>query len=845
VLADYVKPVTHRLNPTGKTISMSVPLRDGERALGEIAVRIGTDDAVRVSASVIAERLKGVIAAATLERIGVRAQGGDIALSELAAEGVDLAFDSAALELTLKQGADGREVGEISLARSIYDSDVAPASAPADVSGYVNVFAGVDHAWQSGRTGLHLELQSVIRVRGAVFENDLSIDGAVDRFECPFEAACVYGHEAGFKRRRSRVVYDLPEQEIRLQAGDVGFGGIGTQQTPDLLGVSIEHSARKLAPGRILSPTGQSALRLDLPAEVDVVMNGSVVRRLRLAPGTHNLRDLPLAAGVNDLELVITDATGQRRVPILKTYLDAQMLGTGKTEWSIAAGVPSYMVDGGRRYRTGDAFASAFLRYGVSDGLTAEAHAQADEVVRMGGVGAITATAWGSFGLEVAASSAIGRTGYAAGINWTLASFRGTLAEHLGGPESLRLYADYRSSSFRTPGDRLIAASGILYPQYPYRLRVGGSYTVPIDSRTTAILSARYQVADREQFSISPLTFRSDRYGVDLTLSRELAPGLSAALTVGYGNESYLRDLAGTPRDDPELRAMVRFHWRPEANSFLAASYDTLDRLSRVSGYRADGQGVGRWESSVDVQQSDRTDRTSASANVTYFANRAEVQARHGSSFRGGLWDGFSSDTDGQRSSLTVGTAIAFAGDRVAVGSPVRGDAFAIVTPHESLEAREITLGTRDDVRARSDGRGPLLVSNIPVYARHAIPFDVDDLPVGYSLGAGAFDLRAPYKAGYALEVGSGYSVSVYGTLVGVGGAPAGLVSGEAVPVGAAGPRVEFFTNSAGRFGADGLAPGRWRLTLATEGTPTVYEIEIPPGTRGLHKAGAIMPVTP
>ena len=54
---------------------------------------------------------------------------------------------------------------------------------------------------------------------------------------------------------------------------------------------------------------------------------------------------------------------------------------------------------------------------------------------------------------------------------------------------------------------------------------------------------------------------------------------------------------------------------------------------------------------------------------------------------------------------------------------------------------------------------------DLPVYTANSIPVDVTDLPVGYSLGAGAFDVVAPYRAGYALEVGTASSVSAYGTL--------------------------------------------------------------------------------
>ena len=85
-----------------------------------------------------------------------------------------------------------------------------------------------------------------------------------------------------------------------------------------------------------------------------------------------------------------------------------------------------------------------------------------------------------------------------------------------------------------------------------------------------------------------------------------------------------------------------------------------------------------------------------------------------------------------QRSSLRLGSAIAFADGRVAVGAPIRGNGFAIVYPHESIASKEITVGSGQDVRAISNSWGPAVVTNLPAYQPSTIPIDVADLPVGY-----------------------------------------------------------------------------------------------------------------
>lgn len=81
------------------------------------------------------------------------------------------------------------------------------------------------------------------------------------------------------------------------------------------------------------------------------------------------------------------------------------------------------------------------------------------------------------------------------------------------------------------------------------------------------------------------------------------------------------------------------------------------------------------------------------------------------------------------------------------------------------------------------------------------------------------------------------------GTLQTAGGEPITLLAGEAREADKPnGRKVELFTNRAGRFGAQGLAPGRWIIEMPTEGGPTRYVVDIPEGVKGLHNAGILKP---
>ena len=280
---------------------------------------------------------------------------------------------------------------------------------------------------------------------------------------------------------------------------------------------------------------------------------------------------------------------------------------------------------------------------------------------------------------------------------------------------------------------------------------------------------------------------------------------------------------------------------RPDDKTTVSSGYDSLNRYSTISAYRAEGNGIGRWDTTVNAQHLGYTDTTNASGSFGYYGNRGEVNVSHYADTTGSILDQKNSAAATQRTSVRVGASVAFADGVVAVGPPIRGGAFALVYPHESIAGKDITVGDQDYTRAKADRWGPAVVTDVPAYSPSNIPIDVADLPLGYSLGAGAYDLRATYRAGHALEVGSANSVSVVGTLVDGRGEPIALTSGTAQSADNPSKLVAFFTNGSGKFGVEGLAPGRWVIEMATD-TPQRFALVIPRDVQGLFKAGTLTP---
>lgn len=850
----YAKPISNRLNVTGRAIDLPVPLKDGDRPLGDILVRIDPDDKVFIHKSGLVEKLAPVLLEAVRARLeAVQSQAGLVALQALAAAGFDVRFDPGLQELVFRVSVDQRPAGDISLGYPARPRISANLARPAIIAGYLNVIAGIDRTWggttiagpnnrADDATFGRLEFDSAVRLWNVVIENRAIYKTGTEISFCPVTIYCRNDDTAGFRRDISRIAYDQPEKSLRLTIGDVDSLGIGIQGSPEMLGVSLEKSPRKLNPGVNNGPTMRSSFRIDRPSQVEVLVNGIVLNRLQLRPGIYNIRDLPLATGANEVQLEITDDTGERRTQSFRTFFDNNLLAAGNDEWSLTAGVPSFLLNEQRMYSDDQVLGIGHYRYGLTNSLTAEAHLQADTRIAMGGAGAIMQSPWGVFAVRGAVSGGYTGAGAAATFDWSLVNFTGITGTR---GENLRLSAEYRTADYRVPGEVVTTADGLLYLQPNYRARFDASYSAPLAWGVSATLAGRYLMVDDDDVWHLPYVPRGDRYGADLTLSRALGPTLSLSLTLGYSNESYLASVLGNREVEPEFRIAARLYFRPDVKTTVSASYDSLNQQADISAYRSEGNGIGRWDVSVNAQHHGAADRGSLGGSASYHGNRADLRVAHSTGLSGISYDSFDGRVTGERTSLRVGSSIAFADGLVAVGAPIRGNAFALVHPHDSIATREVIVGSGQNIHAKANSLGPGVVTGLPAYLPGSIAVDVADLPIGYSLGAAAFDTFAPYKAGYRLEVGSAYSVYAYGTLLLGDGAPVALLTGIARQADEPAREVAIFTNAAGKFGAEGLAPGKWTIEIATPDTPTLYAIDIPAGTDGLFKAGTLRPLGP
>ncbi|MBU8545386.1 MULTISPECIES: fimbria/pilus outer membrane usher protein [Roseomonadaceae] len=383
-----------------------------------------------------------------------------------------------------------------------------------------------------------------------------------------------------FARLETLYTYAEPEELRRWRVGDVISGALGWSRAVRLGGgqVSTDFGLRPDLVSYPLPVFGGSAA---LPSTVDVLVNGIRSLSLPVQPGPFQLRSLPVVTGAGDVLMTVTDALGRQTVVSLPFYASTALLRPGLASYSLEAG--------GVRRRFGlddsdygEAAGSGSLRYGLTDWLTLEGHAEGSDGFALGGVGA--ALRIGNLGILTAAVAT--SSGGETGLRGDTAS-EGTRVA-IGVERRTRRFNVFASGTLGTAGYRDIAAlNGTPMPRQTLRAGAGlslGSYgslsigyigqqAGPSAQRQAAssylggalvgasdvsLVTASYsaRIAGRVNFYVTGYNDlrRDDSYGVSMGVSMSFGGGRSGGVSTSIddgrsGFRTQLQQAAQVPGD--------------------------------------------------------------------------------------------------------------------------------------------------------------------------------------------------------------------------------------------------------------------------------------------------------
>ena len=792
-------PVTgtrvEKINVWGRDITISVPVREGNRFYGNLPLRISVDDVLELPADQLASALGEAItpeARAALIAAGVGS--GQIRLDRLGQAGLGGQFDPQRGEIVLTRSGAVRPVSDIAMSDND-QPDLGNFDPQGKVSAYLTTRAGL--GWEltgkgQGFDGLSTTFNFGANVENVVFESEAS--------------GLFRSDQSQFQRGLTRFVYDRPSRRERWSLGDVSVASVGYMGGPGLLGLQVTSDRNLFDPNRNLRPTSFEAFSITQQSRVDIIVNGRVERQLTLDPGQYRLTDFQFNSGANEVQVVATDRTGSQQVSRFNRFYDFTLLPAGETNYDLSLGIASQPTVSGPSYTADAWIASGIINRGINDQLTLGAGFQSDRFAQVASIDGVTARPWGTLsfaaGLSNDSRSAFGYAG------------RFTFQRQFNRDAKRRLVSGWTvggevfSEDFSGVGREITTPNLNAWSLF-------GSTTFDISPTQFGNLSFTYQ---------QPRNKSDPTYGVQASYGFRLTRDLFLNLQTIYQSSQSQRNQFGFG-----LNLSFRFG----ANTLVSAGYDTLQERYDFGFSQINNRNVG--SSALNARFTGSADGIGFSAGNSGSTNRFDYGYSQTANYN---FD--AGEINSAKTSLTGGFSVAFVDGTMAIGRPIT-DSFAIVRPHPSLKGAALEIdATEGSFRTRSGALGPALLGDLISYTPRVFTVSAPDAPVGFDLGVGSYRVRPTYRSGYSFVVGSDYVVTALGMLLDERKQAIPLSSGTVqLASGGDGRQVEFFTNSKGQFGIAGLKPGKW-LAQTTGERAVKFEFVIPEGAEGLVRLGTL-----
>jgi outer membrane usher protein len=582
----------------------------------------------------------------------------------------------------------------------------------------------------------------------------------------------------GVVRGMTNVTHDDRERLRRWVFGDTVASAGGLGGAIFLAGVSVSRNF-DLNPYFVRYPTFGFSGVATTPSTVDVYVNGNIVKRQAVAPGTFQLASLLPPAGTSSMSVVVRDAFGQERVLKSGFYASTAVLFKGLSEYTYNLGFrrdnPSTA--------SWDYGSLSFLglhRYGFSDSFTGEFRLEADDHVVSGGPGLAWRLPVGEIEAYLAASRDGGQTGGAASLSY----------RYIGQPVNYGVFVRMLSPHY--------AALGLSADQD--RPRWDGNAFVGIELGRLASLTLQY---NRTVPRDTPSSQRAS-----LTNSSTLTRNLSLFL-------SFARVFQGPAQGSEVFVGLSLFLGR---NTTALASYNHQD---------------GRNTGSINVQKSLPVG--------TGFGYRFDATAGDGPGSASGLVQYNAPFGRYEASVLRLGgqtsSTLNASGGIVALGGtliPTRPvvDSFALIRV-PGLGGVHGTASNQDV--GTTNGSGDLLIPSLIPYYGNRIGIADRDVPVDYEIGSVERTVATPYRGGAVVEFPVKRVTTVTGRVLiveeGTEKAPA---YGELTVTGPDGkPQISPVGGDGGVY-LENLSPGRYpaaveykeavcRFTLVVPASPSAF----------------------
>jgi outer membrane usher protein len=769
------------------------PLRiDDDEAMVSISLGDSEDKARIIKARLFLEMLKAEVIPEVITDLEKRVSANQtLSLADINQTQLKAAFDFTSLQLNLTIPAKLRAHKFISVESKPQQFTMGKLYQPATISGYFNAHTGIEYfhsndVWgQTGRQPLRLALDAALNVKGVVLEANGYYDESAKRH---------------WQRGNIRLVVDNQKNQLRYALGDLRYAAIDFQNTVPLGGVSISRNWNLLRPGEIVYPRGKSSFILETEAQVDVFLNDTQIRSLRLLAGTYTLQDFNLFPGINDIRLQITNKIGQVSTLYFSQFFDTHLLREGKDEFSVNLGFPSFIDKGLRKYDRDNLSFSGFYRRGFSSNLTLGINLQGNKQQQL-------------LGLDILHTSVLGSLQYKIGSSHL---------EALGNDFSASVQHHYEFR-YKTNWDFLVrywgedfAPLGTTQPHNLYKYNISARLSQQLPWEINASLGSQYHLARHD---------KKDSHSSYLRIKKQLGRGQAAVSLEFRQNKN------NNGRIENSLFLSLHWHLGKNSRQFLYGTYDSYNERSQINWSLSPEYPVGAIGANLSIANQANSD------NVSGYLSYNTSQTEMGLSYDFTKNDNSSRQ---QRANFSLGSSLVYADGIWALSRPVN-DSFAIFIPHKSLKDHFIGIEPigQDGYMAETNTGSTMVLPTLSAYYHKMINISTPDVPIGYDLNDNYMTLLPSYRSGTLVQIGSEPGILLDGTLLTAAGEPLVLQVGELRQRGQPAGESNFFTSKKGRFRISGIKPGDYEIHLIAYPDNPIA-IHIPPNSPNPYKIGAV-----
>lgn len=517
--------------------------------------------------------------------------------------------------------------------------------------------------------------------------------------------------------------YSDQNRLITGSVGDFVTGGLAWTRPIRVGGVQAA-SNFALRPDLVTMPLPTLGGTAAVPSTVDVYVNNIKTFSQDVGPGPFTVSNVPLVSGAGNAQLVVRDSSGQETKTSLPFYAAASLLAPGLMSWSVEAGAPRVGYGSTADNYVETPVASATLRRGIFDWLTAEGHAEGGSGLANGGVGAAIRT--GTIGvaeLAVAGSALSSGDGLQAYLSYDTRLFG--LNIHASLQRTVGYYNDLASATARlqditassqpllggffgalpviqTPSQVAALYASALPPRELYQLSAGAA--VPFDRKASWNLSFLHELDALNNLSNI----------LSVSYSRALPHNASFFATAfsDFGTNRSTGIVAGLSIPFGVLGAVTS-----SVSSGQGGTTGTVDAVKSL------GPAIGDYGWEVRDTEGAAPYRT---ASFSYRSSFGTAKV------------GVSQDQTNVDAGLELRGSIIGMGGHVFFSDWVN-DAFAVV----DAGAPGVEVSYENRPIGKTDAQGMLLVPTLRAYQRNMIAIDPANLPVDAEI-ANTRDVVAP-----------------------------------------------------------------------------------------------------